>query len=270
MSVEETLARLESLNAKAVQHNKREAEINGSKKARIQNILQEVKVLNSLGYSLNMELASETEFTSESIQAFKDLLAEVMSQKEAEANRLESFFEAVENKDYDKIKELTGEDVSTVSYDVEIADSKSVKETAKEVSAQMLENESVVQIAEGTSPLLDGDVTEVKPTEVPTSESVVLTKEEPEEVATKGSETPKSSEGSADAVNFLESALNGSKDSVESVSVEVPVEKEESTSATTQPNATPTVPSGFEGFNFSGSDASSDTSVGSWSDNFKL
>ena len=276
MSVEETLARLESLNAKAVQHNKREAEINGSKKARIQNILQEVKVLNSLGYSLNMELASETEFTSESIQAFKNLLAEVMSQKEAEANRLEAFFEAVENKDYDKIKELTGEDVSTVSYDVEIADSKSVKETAKEVSAQMLENEPVFQIAEGTSPLLDGDVTEVKPTEVPTSESVVLTKEEPKEVAAEGTEsvptsdTPKPSEGSTDAVNFLESALNGSTGSVESVSVEVPVEKEVSTSETPQANVTPTVPSGFEGFNFSGSGTSTNTSVGSWSDNFEM
>ena len=95
MSVEETLARLESLNAQAVQHNKREVEINGSKKARIQNILREVEILNSLGYSLKMELASETEFTKESIDAFKTLLAEVTSKKEEEVNRLEAFFKAV-------------------------------------------------------------------------------------------------------------------------------------------------------------------------------
>ena len=95
MSVEETLARLESLNAQAVQHNKREVEINGYKKARIQNILHEVEILNSLGYSLNMELASETEFTKESIDAFKALLSEVTSKKEEEADRLEAFFKAV-------------------------------------------------------------------------------------------------------------------------------------------------------------------------------
>lgn len=263
MSVEETLARLESLNAKAVQHNKREVEINGSKKARIQNILREVEILNSLGYSLKMELASETEFTKESIAAFKTLLAEVTSKKEEEANRLEAFFKAVENKDYDAIKELTGEDVSIVSYDVEVTDSKSVKEEAKEVSAQLLENDSVVEIAEGTSPLIKEEVKEVKPKETPTSEPVSLTKQE-EQVP------------SSDAASFLESALNGSSTKVvENVNVEVPVEVTE-TVEPTEPSeviteTTPTetvneVPSAFAGFNFSGSD----DSTGSWADNFKL
>ena len=262
MSVEETLARLESLNAQAVQHNKREVEINGYKKARIQNILHEVEILNSLGYSLNMELASETEFTKESIDAFKALLSEVTSKKEEEADRLEAFFKAVENKDYDAIKELTGEDVSVVSYDVEVTDSKSVKEEAKEVSAQLLENESVVEIAEGTSPLINEEFKEVKPKETPVSEPVSLTKQE---------EAP-----SSDAASFLESALNGSSTKVvESVNVEVPVEVMETVEPTktsevvteTPQTETPTtVPSGFEGFNFTGSD----DSTGSWADNFKL
>ena len=264
MSVEETLARLESLNAKAVQHNKREVEINGSKKARIQNILREVEILNSLGYSLKMELASETEFTKDSIDAFKTLLAEVTSKKEEEANRLEAFFKAVENKDYDAIKELTGEDVSIVSYDVEVADSKSVKEEAKEVSAQLLENDSVVEIAEGTSPLIKEEVKEVKPKETPASEPVSLTKQE--------EQAPSSS----DAASFLESALNGSSTKVvENVNVEVPVEVTETVKPTKTSEVvtetTPTepvneVPSAFAGFNFSGSD----DSTGSWADNFKL
>lgn len=263
MSVEETLARLESLNAKAVQHNKREVEINGSKKARIQNILREVEILNSLGYSLKMELASETEFTKGSIDAFKTLLAEVTSKKEEEANRLEAFFKAVENKDYDAIKELTGEDVSIVSYDVEVTDSKSVKEEAKEVSAQLLENDSVVEIAEGTSPLIKEEVKEVKPKETPTSEPVSLTKQE--------EQAP-----SSDAASFLESALNGSSTKVvENVSVEVPVEVTETVEPTkTSEVVTETipkepvneVPSAFAGFNFTGSD----DSTGSWADNFKL
>lgn len=263
MSVEETLARLESLNAQAVQHNKREVEINGSKKARIQNILREVEILNSLGYSLKMELASETEFTKESIDAFKTLLAEVTSKKEEEANRLEAFFKAVENKDYDAIKELTGEDVSIVSYDVEVTDSKSVKEEAKEVSAQLLENDSVVEIAEGTSPLIKEEVKEVKPKETPTSEPVSLTKQE--------EQAP-----SSDAAGFLESALNGSSTKVvENVNVEVPVEVTETVEPTKTSEVvtetTPTepvneVPSAFAGFNFSGSD----DSTGSWADNFKL
>ena len=265
MSVEETLARLESLNAQAVQHNKREVEINGSKKARIQNILREVEILNSLGYSLKMELASETEFTKESIAAFKTLLAEVTSKKEEEANRLEAFFKAVENKDYDAIKELTGEDVSIVSYDVEVADSKSVKEEAKEVSAQLLENDSVVEIAEGTSPLIKEEVKEVKPKETPTSEPVSLTKQEEQ-----------ASSSSSDAASFLESALNGSSaEVVENVNVEVPVEVTETVeptktseviTETTPKEPVNEVPSAFAGFNFSGSD----DSTGSWADNFKL
>lgn len=264
MSVEETLARLESLNAQAVQHNKREVEINGSKKARIQNILREVEILNSLGYSLKMELASETEFTKESIDAFKTLLAEVTSKKEEEANRLEAFFKAVENKDYDAIKELTGEDVSIVSYVVEVTDSKSVKEEAKEVSAQLLENDSVVEIAEGTSPLIKEEVKEVKPKETPTSESVSLNKQD--------EQVPSSS----DAVSFLESALNGSSaEVVENVNVEVPVEVTETVeptktseviTETTPKEPVNEVPSAFAGFNFSGSD----DSTGSWADNFKL
>ena len=69
MSVEQTLARLESLNKKAAEHNRKEQEIRGSKMARIQAILKEVEILNSLGYPLKMELANETEFTKESIEA---------------------------------------------------------------------------------------------------------------------------------------------------------------------------------------------------------
>ena len=72
MSVEQTLAQLEELNKKAQVHNQKQLEIKGSKKARIQSILAEVEVLNSLGYDLKMELQSETEFTAESIQAYKE------------------------------------------------------------------------------------------------------------------------------------------------------------------------------------------------------
>ena len=118
MSVENTLARLESLNKKAAEHNRKEQEIRGSKMARIQAILKEVEILNSLGYPLKMELANETEFTKESIEAYKSLAEKILTEKVAEAERLEKFFEAVEKKDYDTIKEITGEDVASVSYDV--------------------------------------------------------------------------------------------------------------------------------------------------------
>ena len=75
MSVTETLERLEQLNKKAVAHNRREDEINGFKKARIQSILADVEKLNSLGYDLKMELKGETEFTTESIAAYKEVEA---------------------------------------------------------------------------------------------------------------------------------------------------------------------------------------------------
>lgn len=145
MSVTETLERLEVLNKKVVAHNRREDEINGFKKARIQSILADVEKLNSLGYELKMELKGETEFTPESIAAYKEVAGKILAEKEAEALRLERFFTAVETKDYDTIKELTGEDVSAVSYDIEIKDSKSVKTDAKEIATKMLENDALVE-----------------------------------------------------------------------------------------------------------------------------
>lgn len=145
MSVTETLERLEQLNKKAVAHNRREDEINGFKKARIQSILVDVEKLNSLGYDLKMELKGETEFTPESIAAYKEVAGKILAEKEAEAIRLERFFTAVETKDYETIKELTGEDVSAVSYDIEIESSKAIKADAKELTAKMIENDALVE-----------------------------------------------------------------------------------------------------------------------------
>lgn len=145
MSVTETLERLEQLNKKAVAHNRREDEINGFKKARIQSILADVEKLNSLGYDLKMELKGETEFTPESIAAYKEVAGKILAEKEAEAIRLERFFTAVENKDYETIKELTGEDVSAVSYDIDIESSKAIKADAKELTAKMIENDALVE-----------------------------------------------------------------------------------------------------------------------------
>ena len=145
MSVTETLERLEQLNKKAVAHNRREDEINGFKKARIQSILADVEKLNSLGYDLKMELKGETEFTPESIAAYKEVAGKILAEKEAEALRLERFFTAVENKDYETIKELTGEDVSAVSYDIDIESSKAIKADAKELTAKMIENDALVE-----------------------------------------------------------------------------------------------------------------------------
>lgn len=145
MSVTETLERLEQLNKKAVAHNRREDEINGFKKARIQSILADVEKLNSLGYVLKMELKGETEFTPESIAAYKEVAGKILAEKEAEALRLERFFTAVENKDYETIKELTGEDVSAVSYDIDIESSKAIKADAKELTAKMIENDALVE-----------------------------------------------------------------------------------------------------------------------------
>ena len=145
MSVTETLERLEQLNKKVVAHNRREDEINGFKKARIQSILADVEKLNSLGYDLKMELKGETEFTPESIASYKEVAGKILAEKEAEALRLERFFTAVENKDYKTIKELTGEDVSAVSYDIDIESSKAIKADAKELTAKMIENDALVE-----------------------------------------------------------------------------------------------------------------------------
>lgn len=254
MSVEQTLARLESLNKKALEHNRKEQEIRGSKKARVQAILTEVEILNSLGYPIKMELASETEFTKESIEAYKALASKILAEKVAEAERLEKFFEAVEKKDYDAIKEITGEDVSSVSYDVEVADSKEVKAEAKEITTQMLENEAVVDIAKGDSPLIPEPTKEIKFEETaPTKKEQAVssnTVETSTSVENAQVETPSNTDTSA--VDLL-SGVFGSATPTETVEVEVP-KVEETPKTTPSADANP-----FAGFD-----------TASWEQGFKL
>lgn len=254
MSVEQTLARLESLNKQVLAHNQKEQEIRGSKMARIQTILKEVEVLNSLGYPLKMELASETEFTKESIDAYKALASQILAEKVSEAERLEKFFAAVEKKDYDAIKEITGEDVSSVSYDVEVADSKEVKAEAKEITSQMLENEAVVEIAKGDSPLVPEPTKEVQfkeetvtATEQTVSPNAVETPTVEEVQPTKGEPT---STVDTSAVDLLACAFGGT---TPTETVEVAVPKEE---VVPKPS---TEPNPFADF-----------TMGSWEDGFKL
>lgn len=181
MSVEQTLAQLEELNKKAQVHNQKQLEIKGSKKARIQSILAEVEVLNSLGYVLKMELQSETEFTAESIQAYKELAAKIKAEKESQIVQLERFFEAVEKKDFDTIKEITGEDVSVVSYEVDVESSKSVKEQAKSMTEGILE--SGVETASSKVSSVEApkkeEVSEVEVSEVGSVSEVVKEEETP-------------------------------------------------------------------------------------------
>jgi len=254
MSVEQTLARLESLNKQVLAHNQKEQEIRGSKMARIQTILKEVEVLNSLGYPLKMELASETEFTKESIEVYKALAEQILSDKVAEAERLERFFEAVEKKDYDVIKEITGEDVSSVSYDVEVADSKEVKAEAKEITSQMLENEAVVDIAKGDSPLIPEPTKEVKFEEVkPNTVSQAVSPKTLEPSASETTVEPKEEVASTvdtSAVDLLAGAFGGA---TQAETVEVAVPKDE---VAPKPSTE--------------SNPFADFTMGSWEDGFKL
>lgn len=255
MSVEQTLARLESLNKQVLEHNRKEQEIRGSKKARVQAILKEVEILNTLGYPIKMELASETEFTKESIESYKALASKILAEKVAEAERLEKFFEAVEKKDYDAIKEITGEDVSAFSYDVEVADSKEVKAEAKEMTAQMLENEAVVDIAKGDSPLIPEPTKEIKFEEtVPTKEEQAVsptTSETPTSVETTQVEN-KTATTDTSAVDLLSGVFGGATPT-ETVEVEVPKADE-------TPKSTPSAETNpFAGFD-----------TASWEQGFKL
>lgn len=254
MSVEQTLARLESLNKKALEHNRKEQEIRGSKKARVQAILKEVETLNSFGYPIKMELASETEFTKESIEAYKALASQILAEKVSEAERLEKFFEAVEKKDYDAIKEITGEDVSSVSYDVEVTDSKEVKAEAKEITSQMLDNEAVVDIAKGESPLIPEPTKEVKFEEVAVTEKMVSPNSS-EETSTEKTETQVEEQTpttvDTGAVDLLANAFGGVTTPTETVEVEVPKAEE--------------VPKSTDASN-----PFADFSMGSWEDGFKL
>lgn len=216
MSVTETLERLEQLNKKAVAHNRREDEINGFKKARIQSILADIEKLNSLGYDLKMELKGETEFTPESIAAYKEVAGKILAEKEAEAIRLERFFTAVETKDYETIKELTGEDVSAVSYDIEIESSKAIKADAKELTAKMIENDALVEasgskkvveekpavstVSENSTELeLGFDTVEVKAEENPTVVELSVDNTAEEDVASEDEEKTEDDSSKEDA-----------------------------------------------------------------------
>ena len=131
---------------------------------------------------------------------------------------MERFFEAVEKKDFDTIKEITGEDVSVVSYEVDVESSKSVKEQAKSMTEGILETgvETASSNVSSVEVPKKEEVSEVEVSEVGSVSEVV-----------KEEETPTTSD--QDALDLLSGAFSLETEeestSTEVVSLEVAEEE---------------------------------------------
>lgn len=150
------LKRLETLSQKAKVHNKKQDEIKGYRKAQVATIMKVSAQLKEQGIDTGLVLQDETTIEPASIKKFNKVLAELKAEKEAEAEKLERFFRAVEEADYDTIKEITGQDVSTESFEVELESTKELKAKAVEASQDI--------ISQGVSSVSSEEVLEVEPT----------------------------------------------------------------------------------------------------------
>lgn len=139
VNVNEVLSRLESLSKRAEAHNRKEDEIKGFKKARVQSILELSDKLKEKGVDLGLELKGETDFTAESVEKFKSIAQGIVDKHVAEADRLDEFFRAAEVGDIAKLKEITGEDLDTVDYTIEITSIEDMKTAVAETNEQILE-----------------------------------------------------------------------------------------------------------------------------------
>ena len=127
--VNNLLEQLKKTNARAIEINSENERTRGYVISKIEAIEKNVNMLKEQGYDIEFKLLDEVTIHPDTIAQFKGIYAKVYSDIEKQAELLEKTVTAVENKDYEAIKDLTGQDVSAVDYEVELADVASMKET---------------------------------------------------------------------------------------------------------------------------------------------
>lgn len=197
VEVKSLLERLNKINKDVERVNQVAVQNKGFKKAQIEQIQSLAKELQLQGVDLTITVDEKGRISEKSRKDFVKVFTEEYKAKATQAATMEVLLEAVENKDYAKIKELTGEDVQEESYELEV-------KTVKELMAKENEDIAVLKqkLAEGGVEAAGVDVNvveEVKEEKVVAEEKEVVQKEVvQEEIVEDGSVLEDSDEFSFD------------------------------------------------------------------------
>lgn len=175
VEVKSLLERLNKINKDVERVNQVAVQNKGFKKAQIEQIQSLAKELQLQGVDLTITVDEKGRISEKSRKDFVKVFTEEYKAKATQAATMEVLLEAVENKDYAKIKELTGEDVQEESYELEV-------KTVKELMAKENEDIAVLKqkLAEGGVEAAGVDVNVVE--EVKEEKVVAEVKEEKEVV----------------------------------------------------------------------------------------
>lgn len=175
VEVKSLLERLNKINKDVERVNQVAVQNKGFKKAQIEQIQSLAKELQLQGVDLTITVDEKGRISEKSRKDFVKVFTEEYKAKATQAATMEVLLEAVENKDYAKIKELTGEDVQEESYELEV-------KTVKELMAKENEDIAVLKqkLAEGDVEAAGVDVNVVE--EVKEEKVVTEVKEEEKEV----------------------------------------------------------------------------------------
>jgi hypothetical protein len=168
VEVKSLLERLNKINKDVERVNQVAVQNKGFKKAQIEQIQSLAKELQLQGVDLTITVDEKGRISEKSRKDFVKVFTEEYKAKATQAATMEVLLEAVEKKDYAKIKELTGEDVQEESYELEV-------KTVKELMARENEDIAVLKqkLAEGGVEAAGVDVNvveEVKEEKVVTEE----------------------------------------------------------------------------------------------------
>ena len=171
--INELLKNVEQNNAEVERINRQSSEQRGFVKASIGEVKKQIEALNKAGYQIDFKLVDDTTISPETLSQFKAVASQIVSETKQQNDRVGRIVEAVENADYDAIKELTGQDVTAVNYDIKLEDVDSIKVQAKAIAEQ---DEKTILTTEATETLeIDTDEnTEAEQPEIEQTEPSVF------------------------------------------------------------------------------------------------
>ena len=148
--INELLKNVEQNNAEVERINRQSSEQRGFVKASIGEVKKQIEALNKAGYQIDFKLVDDTTISPETLAQFKAVASQIVRETKQQNDRVGRIVEAVENADYDVIKELTGQDVTAVNYDIKLDDVDSIKVQAKAIAEQ---DEKTILTTEATETL---------------------------------------------------------------------------------------------------------------------
>lgn len=153
--INELLKNVEQNNAEVERINRQSSEQRGFVKASIGEVKKQIEALNKAGYQIDFKLVDDTTISPETLTQFKAVATQIVHETKQQNDRVGRIVEAVENADYDAIKELTGQDVTAVNYDIKLDNVDSIKVQAKAIAEQ---DEKTILTTEATETLeIDAD-----------------------------------------------------------------------------------------------------------------